>query len=274
VVRPREGHDVQVEWQKLTIEPTHRIRWTRDLFGNSIALVDFLEKADRLRISNEVVVSRRDDSATHAFCDYEPVPLPALYQEMEQPVVLGYLQPVYLSEVQGIASWLAQRAFPKEACRFVEALNSWIYQNIQYRRREERGVQSPLETLALASGSCRDMATLMLEAVRGAGLAARFASGYLESSASAAGCAATHAWLEVYFPEQGWCGCDPTIDEPTSKKHILIGVSSHPRGVMPVSGAYLGGPEVYKGMTVGVKMELIPEEGLAAEDAEIAEGNG
>jgi transglutaminase-like putative cysteine protease len=262
VVRPREGHDVQVEWQKLSITPENRISWRRDLFGNSIALVDFLESADRLAISNEVVVHRRNDIAEHAFSDFEPVPLPAQYSELEQPVVEGYLKPVYPREAEGIRSWLIERKFPGEATALAGALNGWIYENIEYRRREERGVQSPLETLSLGSGSCRDMATLMLEAARGAGLAARFASGYLESAASAAGRAATHAWVEVYFAGQGWCGCDPTIDEPTSKKHILTGVSSHPRGVMPVSGAYVGGPEVYLGMTVGVKMELIPPEDL------------
>jgi transglutaminase-like putative cysteine protease len=134
----------------------------------------------------------------------------------------------------------------------------WIYQNIRYRRREERGVQSPLETLRLAAGSCRDMATLLLEAARSLGIAARFASGYLDSAASAAGRAATHAWTEVYFPEHGWFGFDPTLGEGTSHKHIVTGVSSHPRGVMPVSGSYSGPREHYLDMTVTVKMEPLP----------------
>jgi transglutaminase-like putative cysteine protease len=56
----------------------------------------------------------------------------------------------------------------------------------------------------------------------------------------------------------GWCGCDPTINEISSHKHILTGVSSHPRGVMPVSGSYYGGAELYLGMEVAVKMEKNP----------------
>jgi transglutaminase-like putative cysteine protease len=120
-------------------------------------------------------------------------------------------------------------------------------------------VQSPLETLSLASGSCRDMATLLLESTRVLGLASRFASGYLDGTASRAGHAVTHAWAEIYFPEHGWFGCDPSLGEGTSDKHIVCGVSSHPRGVMPVSGSYAGPRSSYRGMTVSVGIR--PAEG-------------
>ena len=119
---------------------------------------------------------------------------------------------------------------------------------------ETRGVQTPLETLKLESGSCRDMATLLLEITRSLAIASRFASGYLDSEASLAGRAATHAWTEIYFPEHGWFGCDPTLGEETSQRHIVSGVSSHPRGVMPISGAYSGPTSSFLGMTVSVKI--------------------
>ena len=80
------------------------------------------------------------------------------------------------------------------------------------------------------------MATLMMEAARLSGVAARFASGYLHGRASMAGHASTHAWAEVYLPTLGWRGFDPTIGGTTTANHIVTGVSTHPRGVMPVSG--------------------------------------
>ena len=61
-----------------------------------------------------------------------------------------------------------------------------------------------------------------------------------------------HAWAEVYFPEHGWFGCDPSLGEGTSEKHIVCGVSSHPRGVMPVSGYYSGSRRSYLAMDVRV----------------------
>ena len=45
VLRPREGHDVRVESMRLEISPAHRLEWTRDVFGNSVAIVDFLVEA-------------------------------------------------------------------------------------------------------------------------------------------------------------------------------------------------------------------------------------
>jgi transglutaminase-like putative cysteine protease len=121
-------------------------------------------------------------------------------------------------------------------------------------------VQSPAETLRLASGSCRDMATLMMEAGRVLGYATRFASGYLDCAASIAGRASTHAWTEFYLPALGWRGFDPTLGEPTSLKHVVTGVSNHPRGVMPVSGKFTGSSSDCLEMIVQVTTEQLSNE--------------
>ena len=134
-----------------------------------------------------------------------------------------------------------------------------IRDTIQYRRRDAKGVQTPTETLAIRSGSCRDMATLMLEALRALGLPARFASGYLDCAASEAGRASTHAWAEAYLPEIGWTGYDPTLGEATSGSHVVTGVSNHPRGVMPISGTFFDQQGSYLGMTVTVQTERLAE---------------
>jgi transglutaminase-like putative cysteine protease len=260
VVRPREGHDLQVQELELKIHPAARVTWHRDLFGNSIAVAAFSEPDSRLEFRNEVTVFRRDLYSHKGLLEAFPVRFPVEYQPLEMAVVSGYRAPVYPEETASLAQWahgLFAPASGSDAVELVHAIGVWIYRNIQYRRREDRGVQSPLETLRLASGSCRDMATLLLEAVRSVGLAARFASGYLDSASSAAGRAATHAWTEVYFPEHGWFGFDPTLGEGTSHKHIVTGVSSHPRGVMPVSGSYSGPRERYLDMTVTVKIEPV-----------------
>ena len=137
-------------------------------------------------------------------------------------------------------------------------LNQAVKNQIRYNRREEKGVQRPRETLSKGTGSCRDMATLLMEACRALGIAARFSSGYLDCAASLAGRASTHAWAEVYLAGRGWTGFDPTLGEQTSAKHIAIGVSNHPRGVMPISGRFFGSSADYLGMNVSVKFEVEP----------------
>jgi len=115
-------------------------------------------------------------------------------------------------------------------------------------------VQTPAETIEKGAGSCRDLATLLLDAVRSRGIAARFASGYMECSAAEAGHASTHAWIEIYLPGHGWRGYDPTAGGKTSERHVATGLSNHPRGVMPVVGSYYGRAAEFKAMTVVVKL--------------------
>ena len=140
----------------------------------------------------------------------------------------------------------------------MQALCELIHRSIAYQRRNQKGVQTPARTLELRSGSCRDMATLMMEAARLLGVAARFASGYLHGAASLAGRASTHAWAEIYLPLLGWQGFDPTLGSAISFNHIVTGVSSHPRGVMPVSGRFYGTPTDFQSMTVSVRTEEVP----------------
>lgn len=59
------------------------------------------------------------------------------------------------------------------------------------------------------------------------------------------------------MPLLGWSGYDATLAEPTSLKHVVTGVSNHPRGVMPISGMFHGDASDYIDLTVSVKTEPI-----------------
>ena len=96
-------------------------------------------------------------------------------------------------------------------------MNQHIRDNFAYITRDEEGTQTPLETLALGGGSCRDFALLMMEAARRLGIATRFVSGYLYDPAldttpqprrTPAGSAARSA------PAAPTPGCRPTCRVP------------------------------------------------------------
>lgn len=254
VLRPREGHDLRVEHMHLQLTPAYHLQWVRDVFGNSIALVDWLEPADTLRIVNDVIVERLTPFPARGLHEPWVVPFPPQYDPAERAVVAVYAEPTYPDDVPAVKAWLDTEPFadPLDAEGTILALCRRVFAAVRYRRRMEKGVQTPAETLAAGSGSCRDMATLLMDAARISGVAARFASGYLHGSASQAGQASMHAWAEVYLPTLGWRGFDPTIGNVTAMSHIVTGVSTHPRGVMPVSGSFSGGPADYVGLTVTV----------------------
>ncbi len=261
VLRPREGHDVRVASMQLEITPDHRLEWTRDVFGNSVAIVDFVAEAAEMTIRSDVVVERRlplpeDD-------DREPwaVPFPVTYDPLESAIAATYQAVTYPDDLDAVTAWL-KKSFDAPASTDAEQvmhrLGELVHKTIGYQRRKEKGVQTPAQTLAESSGSCRDLATLMMDAARSLGFAARFVSGYLDCPASEAGRAAMHAWAEIYLPTLGWRGFDPTLGEPMSNKHLVVGVSNHPRGVMPISGMFTGASSDYLAMTATVKIEKLP----------------
>jgi transglutaminase-like putative cysteine protease len=237
------------------------VQWVRDVFGNSIALVDWFEPAEALRIVSDVVVERLSPFPTRELHEPWHVAFPPRYDALEAGIVAVYSEPTYAGDAETVREWLraVNEGDPLDAEGAMLALCRRIFTTVRYLRRMEKGVQTPSQTLALGSGSCRDMATLLMEAARLCGVAARFASGYLHGRASLAGTASTHAWAEVYLPTLGWRGFDPTIGGTTSTSHIVTGVSTHPRGVMPVSGSFTGAPADCLGMHVTVKTTELGE---------------
>ncbi|MET0280604.1 MAG: transglutaminase family protein [Steroidobacteraceae bacterium] len=240
VLRPREGHDLRIVSLNLDIQPAHHVTWARDVHGNSLALVDFDQPAAQLEFINDVVIERQAHFPARHF--HEPAILgwPVQYPAEEQAVVDAYRTLSFAADAAPVQQWLDTifAAGSTDAEAMMCELCAFIHREITYRRRNEKGVQSPAQTIALRSGSCRDMATLLMDAARLLGVASRFASGYLHGSASLAGRASTHAWTEVYLPVLGWRGLDPTVGKETGLRHIATGVSQHPRGVMPITGTY------------------------------------
>ncbi len=258
VLRPREGHDVQVKDMRLEISPAFELKWSRDVFGNSVATADFLRPADQLAIRSEVILQQTAPFPLRSGRPATPVPFPVEFSGLESVVAAAYQATTFPEDVARVKQWVGATIdlnAVSGAEEAVAAVALAIRKTVEYRRRDAKGVQTPSETLALNSGSCRDMATFMLEALRVLGLPARFASGYLDCAASEAGRASTHAWAEAYLPEIGWTGYDPTLGEATSRDHVVAGVSNHPRGVMPVSGTFFEQKDAYLGMTVTVKTE-------------------
>jgi transglutaminase-like putative cysteine protease len=258
ILRPREGHDVRVEEMRLTIEPHAEIEWSRDLFGNSVATAHFANPAEQLRIRSDVLLEQTLPFPLGSGRFTAAVAFPVTFSGVESVIAAAYRETTYPDDAARVRQWLDATIALDAVCGAedaVAAVTRAIRQTIKYRRREEKGVQAPTETLDKKIGSCRDMATLMLEALRALGLPARFASGYLDCAASEAGRASTHAWAEAYLPEVGWTGYDPTLGEPTSGKHVVTGVSNHPRGVMPISGSFFDKEKSCLGMKVTVQTE-------------------
>ena len=256
LLRPREGHDIRIESSRLEIKPAYAIRWYRDVYGNSVATVEFTEPSDKLVITSEVVVQHYEESPAKFALAEAAAQFPVHYDPMEQIDLMIYLLAAYPEDGPQIGQWLREVWKPGgniATTELLDSINQKIVDDIEYEARELVGVQSPAETLRRGRGSCRDLATLFIEACRCCGLAARFVSGYLLSSAAVRDVASTHAWSEVYLPAGGWRGFDSTSGQHVGGEHVAVAVHRHPEAIPPVSGSYLGSAKPSAVMTVNVR---------------------
>lgn len=262
LMRPRDGHDLRIESSKLEIVPAHAMRWHRDVYNNSVAIVTFEAPADHLKVTSEVVIQHFDAAPLDFVVIDEAVSYPFHYDPSERLDLTPYITPVFPDDSGVIKSWLEQFWQPGQLVEtyvLLDQINRAIPKQSAYTMREEPGIQAPSTTLAQQRGSCRDFATLFIETCRYLGLAARFVSGYLHCEATEVGHGSTHAWAEVYLPGAGWKGFDSTSGEVVGSHHIAVAVHRHPEAVPPLSGSFVGDLEQPPQMTVDVKVEEIDE---------------
>lgn len=261
LLRPREGHEARIERSRLDISPAAELRWCRDADDNSVAIAHFADEGSTvLVIDSEVVIEHYDDAPLDFLVEDYALLHPFAYAAGERADLLLATTPVYPADRFAVGNWVAGLGLGTGALEtyvLLDRLNRAICERLDYGMREEPGVQSPSETLRLGTGSCRDYATLFIEACRGLGLASRFVSGYLHTPETEAGHASTHAWAEVYLPGPGWKGFDPTGGVLTGTDHIAVAVARHPEAIPPVSGSFFGPPDLQAQMLVDVRVAAL-----------------
>jgi len=262
MLRPRDSYDQKLIDAQLAITPEPvDLRWVQDVFGNCVALARFSGRGGELRVDSTI---RLDHSAGNALDfqleDYARE-YPFSYGSEEQPDLLRSIERQYIDPNREIDRWAYQFLRRDRATgtrELLAAMTVAIKERFVYVARDEPGTQDPLQTLKLGTGSCRDFALLMMEAVRALGLAARFVSGYLyvadKDFPGGVGGGATHAWLQVYLPGAGWVEFDPTNGIVGNRDLIRVAVTRDPRQAVPLSGSWTGFPSDLLGMTVEVSV--------------------
>ena len=274
MLRPREQHDQKIIEARLGITPEpSSLRFVEDSFGNHVAIACFTGQARELSFESVVSLEHLPAETSAIALDDRARTFPVDYAGIEAPDLAECLQRRHPDPENEIGRWAAQflRADgPVDTLELLAGLSRGIRQGFLYRRREAKGIQSPLETLRLGHGTCRDFALLMIEAARTLGFAARFASGYLAnpsqelvepeaekavSSASEEGPhGATHAWAQVYLPGAGWVDVDPTCGSVGKAALVTVAVVHDPSDALPLHGTFIGGPSDPLGMDVHVSV--------------------
>src|SRR3989440_9504064 len=276
MLRPRDGHDLRVLSSSLDIAPEPmQLRWIHDVFGNSVAIATFDERAQTLSFTSMATVEHNPAEEFALTADDPAYFYPFLYDDEEFPDLVQFVTPQYGDPNGELSAWARQflnTGGPTPSFNILAGMTHGIRDAFTYRKRHEHGTPHPLDTLQMRSRSCRDYALFMIEALRRLGIAARFVSGYLfvpgDSAHGYVGGGSTHAWVQVYLPSAGWIEFDPTNGIVRTRDLVRVAVAREPRQAIPLHGSYLGSPDAFAGMEVHIDVVSEGDEQSVAPQAE------
>lgn len=262
--RPRDSHDLRLIDTTLRIDPSASgMRWIHDVFGNSIVIVTFDRAARQLTFESAFRAEHYPSEPEEILLEPYASRFPFSYSA-DDAVDLGRTKERHYADPEHkVDEWVKAIVLSTPEGGTLEVLSaiaSAIKRQFRYEVRDAVGVQSPLDTLALGSGSCRDFALLMMEAVRSLGLAARFVSGYLYDQrlmgggSGLIGGGVTHAWVQVFLPGAGWVEYDPTNAMVGGQNLIRVAVARDPSQAVPLIGTFTGPTGAFASMSVTVEV--------------------
>jgi transglutaminase-like putative cysteine protease len=259
MLRPRDDSDQKIVEAEFEITPRPRkLIWTRDSLDNHVATAYFCDRACELRFASRI----RIEHVPATFCatdikDFART-YPFAYASEERSSLSRFIRP--LSPHPSIDRWSAtffRKNGSADTHELLCDLTRTIGRTFRHVSRHEKGIQAPVVTLNLGSGSCRDLAVLMIEALGARGIAARFVSGYLHLANDDADCATggnTHAWVQVYVPGPGWIDFDPSGGHVGNENLIRVAVAGDPREAIPLQGTWFGCASDHLAMNVAVRV--------------------
>ncbi|MDR3376523.1 MAG: transglutaminase family protein [Ancalomicrobiaceae bacterium] len=257
MIRPRDGHDLRVVESELTLSPPAVVRWTYDVFGNSIATAQFATPAATLRVDSRLVLDRFPGSDSSREIDGAARTYPFSYSNDDSTDLGALRMPQWSDPDRRLARWTADfvAGKPTDTLALLSDISAGISTWVFYQSREDEGTQTPLETLDRGWGSCRDLAVLLMEAVRHLGFGARIVSGYHAGRIPGLAVGtpgSTHAWVEIFVPGPGWIAFDPTNRTVGDGELVPIARARSISQVVPVAGSFTGVGSDFLGLDVAV----------------------
>ena len=192
------------------------LEWSHDSFGNHVATAQFDDRAAELRVVSNIRLDHAPAGFRAADIDNFARSYPFAYaadEWLDSQTIHPSRRPLAANSIAGARGSSATDGSADTHDLLVDMTQS-IRRSFKHVARHQKGIQDPLRTLALGSGSCRDLAMLMIAVLRSRGIAARFVSGYVhlpddddEDDLTGGN---THAWVQVYVPGPGWVDFDPS----------------------------------------------------------------
>ena len=253
-LRPRDSLRQKVTRHQTLIEPGVLVESHIDYFGNYVETISIPYRHQRLVISSACEVETKPFNDALVALDLSIAEARQMYQERRRELH-DFMRPSQYVRLVDPVREMASDLLP-EAAPFSESLlrlNDHLHRNLSYRPGATDAGTTVEQFLQRREGVCQDFAHLMLACLRSMGLSARYVSGYLLTQPPPGqprliGADASHAWVSVFCPQQGWVDFDPTNNIRPALEHITLAWGRDFADVSPLRGVILGGgshdPEV------------------------------
>jgi transglutaminase-like putative cysteine protease len=243
-LQPRtDASQVCLDFRLVTIPASEPRRHT-DYFGNAVHTFDIHEPHTVLEITacSRVVTH---SAARPPALDTLPDPYAPIAVE-EAGELIEYLQPTPRTDfdpaIRDFAAEIRDAGPADRVGGLVWRLAHALHARFEYVPGATDVGTVASEAFAARRGVCQDYTHVALSALRGLGLPARYVSGYFhpEGARGAVGEQASHAWVEVWFPQSGWIGVDPANDRVVNDRYIRVAYGRDYGDVTPIKGSYRG----------------------------------
>ncbi len=255
-----------VRSHELTISVPHQARDYEDVFGNRVRRIAIDSPFRQLVIESRSVVEVLDVDPL----EFGPLrvssTIPLVWMPWQRQVLDPFLLPPELAETE-----LAELA--DYAMSFVKRndsdllatlldINDSIHRDYAYQQGSTNLLTSAFDVYVNRRGVCQDFTNLFICLARLLGVPARYVCGYIYTGPKSAELEphqrqgeASHAWVQLYLPQVGWRGFDPTNGILTQTDHVRIAVGRNYGDATPTSGTiFVGGG----GETLAVSVSVEP----------------
>ena len=244
------NNDLQtVESFLLKILPAARLRHRHDFYSNVVHHFEITEPHLTLTVESQLRVRTTNPSVIAP--DATPWPLARIGEAVREPRVFDFLQDSHYVEVSPEVWRLALDATVgvTDAWQAAQALMQAVYTQLKYESNSTTVQTHTRDVLRDKRGVCQDFAHVTIALCRALKIPALYVSGYLATEIASA----THAWMEVLIPGQGWRGLDPTHNRQVDENYVKLAVGRDYADVPPVAGNYKGTTD--RKMTVQVAIK-------------------
>lgn len=240
-----------------------KMREYDDVFGNRVRKIAIDKSFTELIVEAKSELTLLDTEPWSLRPLHARSTIPLVWMPWQRQVLQPYLLPTEIpdSELEELGQY-AMSFVERNDYDLVDTLfdlNQTIFREYEYRQGATGLSTTPFDVYVNRRGVCQDFTNLFICLCRLLNVPARYVCGYLypgPTGTNIAQAQASHAWVQVYLPELGWKGFDPTNGVVTRTDHVRVAVGRNYVDATPTSGTiYVGGGA--ETLEVDVKVSLI-----------------